>query len=70
VLAFGQHAFALGTVIALAERSRSNRRSRAARPDRRVRGPSRLVATATENRLSFPALKPALFQIENDDDRD
>jgi len=28
------------------------------------------VATAAEERLSFPALKPALFQIENDDDRD
>jgi hypothetical protein len=53
VLAFGQHAFALGTVIALAERPRSNRRSRAARPDRRVRWPSRLVATAAEDRLNF-----------------
>jgi len=34
------------------------------------RWPSRLVATAEEDRLSFPSLKPALFQVENDDDRD
>ena len=52
-LAFGQHAFALDTVIALVERSRSNQRSRAARPDRRVRWPSRLVATASEDRLNI-----------------
>jgi hypothetical protein len=28
------------------------------------------VAAAAENHLSFPSLKPALFQIENDDERD
>jgi hypothetical protein len=44
VLAFhGQHAFALGMVIPLAE----------PRPDLGERWPSRLVATAEENRLSF-----------------
>jgi hypothetical protein len=43
VLAFhGQHAFALDTVIALAE----------SRPDLGLRWPSRLVATAAEDRLS------------------
>jgi hypothetical protein len=50
VLAFhGQHA--LGTVIALAERPEPRRWS--AKPDLRERWPSRLVATAAENRLSF-----------------
>jgi hypothetical protein len=44
VLAFhGQHAFALGTVIALAE----------SWPDVGERSPSRLVATAEEDRLSI-----------------
>jgi hypothetical protein len=41
----GQHAFALGTLIALAE----------FRPDLGERWPCRLVATAAENRLSFSA---------------
>jgi len=53
--------FCFSTVIALAERSLV-----AGLP----RWPARLVATAEEDRLSFPTLKPALFQIENDDDRD
>jgi hypothetical protein len=47
VLAFhGQHAFALGTVIALAE-------AFLPRSDLRERWPSRLVATAEEDCLSF-----------------
>jgi hypothetical protein len=49
VLAFhGQHAFALGTVIALAE----------SQPDLGERWPSRLVATAAEDCLSFRRRNP------------
>ena len=49
VLAFGgQHAFALGTAMALAERSRSYCRC-LSWPDLGERWPSRLVATASQN---------------------
>src|SRR5262249_54107565 len=48
---------------------RSHRGCWPARPDLGERWPSRLVATPEEERLAFP-LKPAQFQIENDDDRD
>ena len=52
VLAFhGQHAFALGTVIALPE----------SRPDLGERWSSRLVATAAEDRLSFRRKSRASF---------
>jgi hypothetical protein len=46
-----------------------HRRCRTARSDPGERWPSRLVAAAAENRLSFPS-KPAVFQIEKDGDRD
>src|SRR5262249_26890313 len=49
-LLWGQHAFALGTIIALAE----------SRPDLGKRWPSRLVATAAEKRRSvMPIRTPA-----------
>jgi len=54
VLAFrGQHAFALGTVIALAVRSRAHRGRWPSRLDLGERWSSRLVATAAEERLNF-----------------
>jgi hypothetical protein len=60
VLAFyGQHAFALGTTIALPER----RRCWTSRPDLGERWPARLVATAEEDRLNIRAQSVPFFCV-------
>jgi hypothetical protein len=69
VLAFGgQHAFALGTTVALAERSRFL--LPVAFLARSWQAVACSAGGAAEDRLSLPSLKPTLFQIENDDDGD
>jgi hypothetical protein len=67
VLAFhGQHAFALGTAIALAERSWPHRWCWTSRPDLGERWPSRLVATAAEDRLSIKRNPHTSFAAASD----